>query len=160
MKIKALSAAACLFLSMSSAMASPVELTKGAGGIYTGYFGATHTSGAFTDVYEFSPTLTFGSFDTVLPSIGTSAASNIDFTFADFNGHALTLNSSGPLESAYLGLTSFNGPLTLTVSGLSGATASYSGSLNVVPVPEPESYALMLGGLALLGVVARRRKSV
>ncbi|MES2741037.1 MAG: FxDxF family PEP-CTERM protein [Pseudomonadota bacterium] len=159
MKMKALTAVACLLVSMSSAMATTVDLTKGQDGIYTGYFGATHTSGAFTDVYEFSPFLTYGKFDTILSSIGTSAASNIDFTFADFNGHSLTLNSSGPLETAYLGLTSFNGPLTLTVSGLSGATASYSGSLNVVPVPEPESYALMLGGLALLGVVARRRKS-
>ena len=26
------------------------------------------------------------------------------------------------------------------------------------PIPEPETYAMMLAGLALLGVVARRRK--
>jgi hypothetical protein len=26
-----------------------------------------------------------------------------------------------------------------------------------LPVPEPETYALMLGGLGLLGMVARRR---
>jgi hypothetical protein len=27
----------------------------------------------------------------------------------------------------------------------------------IVPVPEPESYAMLLAGLGLLGVVARRR---
>jgi len=34
---------------------------------------------------------------------------------------------------------------------------SYTGTLNVSPVPEPETYGMMLGGLALLGVVARRK---
>jgi hypothetical protein len=31
-------------------------------------------------------------------------------------------------------------------------------TVNVTPVPEPETYAMMLAGLGLLGVVARRRK--
>lgn len=30
---------------------------------------------------------------------------------------------------------------------------------NVAPIPEPESYVMLLGGLAMLGVVARRRKA-
>jgi hypothetical protein len=33
-------------------------------------------------------------------------------------------------------------------------------SLNVTPVPEPESYAMLLAGLGLLGgIVARRRNN-
>ncbi|MBP1204776.1 hypothetical protein JOD97_002818 [Duganella sp. 1411] len=40
-------------------------------------------------------------------------------------------------------------------TGLSGAT--YGATVSALPVPEPETYAMMLGGLALLGAVARRK---
>jgi hypothetical protein len=30
---------------------------------------------------------------------------------------------------------------------------------NVSPIPEPETYALMLAGLAVVGAAARRRKA-
>jgi hypothetical protein len=39
------------------------------------------------------------------------------------------------------------------------ATNGVAGLDNIQAVPEPESYASLLAGLALLGVVARRRKS-
>jgi hypothetical protein len=43
--------------------------------------------------------------------------------------------------------------------GLSHASV-YTGDAPVPGVPEPETYALMLAGLGVLGFVARRRKSV
>jgi hypothetical protein len=52
--------------------------------------------------------------------------------------------TSGNTKS--LGLTAFN--------GYASVTYTYA-----QPVPEPETYAMLLGGLALMGVVARRRKS-
>ena len=42
------------------------------------------------------------------------------------------------------------------VSGLAGG--SYSGLMNITtPVPEPESYALLMGGLFIVGFVSRKR---
>ena len=54
--------------------------------------------------------------------------------------------------------TNITGPLVLTISGTSAFNGSYAGTLNVSAVPEPETYAMMLGGLGLLGFMARRRK--
>lgn len=39
-----------------------------------------------------------------------------------------------------------------------GLRVEFTGS-TVTPVPEPETYAMMLGGLALVGAIARRRKA-
>ena len=43
----------------------------------------------------------------------------------------------------------------------SGSAGSYSLTLSIdqtAPVPEPETYAMMLAGLGLLGIIGRRRK--
>jgi PEP-CTERM motif len=43
-----------------------------------------------------------------------------------------------------------------TVAGLSGG--SYAGVLNIAnPVPEPETYAMLLAGLSLMGFMSRRK---
>lgn len=43
------------------------------------------------------------------------------------------------------------------ISGLKAGTATGGGGITA-PIPEPETYAMLLAGLGLLGVVARRRK--
>jgi hypothetical protein len=45
-----------------------------------------------------------------------------------------------------------------TVTGSGGG--SYAGTLNLTPIPEAETYAMLLAGLGLMGVVSRRRKIV
>jgi len=49
----------------------------------------------------------------------------------------------------------------LKVSGTAvGATASYGGNIVATPVPEPETYAMLLAGLGVVGFLARRRQNV
>ena len=43
-----------------------------------------------------------------------------------------------------------------TLTGSSGGT--YGGTISAAPIPEPETYAMMLAGLGLMGFVVRRRK--
>ncbi len=63
----------------------------------------------------------------------------------------------------YSALVSFDGNALLTFSA-AGRSDGLGGSLDKVsfisaPVPEPQTYALLLGGLGVLGFVARRRKA-
>jgi hypothetical protein len=56
-----------------------------------------------------------------------------------------------------------NGKYYLNVAGvpdpLDGNGTTFGMHIAVTPVPEPETYALMLGGLALVGFTSRRRKT-
>ena len=56
---------------------------------------------------------------------------------------------------AYNGLTTAAG-YTFDAQ-LEGATPIYGISFAIAPVPEPETYAMMLAGLGLMGTIARRR---
>jgi len=51
------------------------------------------------------------------------------------------------------------GSYFLLVSGITSGTAggAYSGSISVTAVPEPESYAMLLAGLGVMGAIAMRR---
>ena len=51
-------------------------------------------------------------------------------------------------------------PFTLTVNGMTNfAGAGYHGTITVTAVPEPETYAMLLAGLGLMGGIARRRNN-
>lgn len=51
--------------------------------------------------------------------------------------------------------TGLSADFTTTANGYGKVTYTFTAA----PVPEPETYAMLLAGLALVGVVARRRKS-
>lgn len=50
-----------------------------------------------------------------------------------------------------------NGDYSLGVAGTSIGNGTYQVSLLATPVPEPESIAMLLAGLGLMGAIARRR---
>ena len=172
MKLKSLIAAAVLSaasIGSASATAYVVNLVNTAGNLWTGGFNAVPSSlGGFTDTFTFTPNATFGSTAQAFLanlSVTGNDASSINFTSANLNGISLT-GFGGPTVFGYaqgevLAQTSllFNGPLVLTVKGSSNG-GSYGGTfnLNLAPVPEPETYGMLLAGLGILGFLARRRK--
>jgi hypothetical protein len=133
-------------------------------------FSATH-SGAFEDVWTFdlgTASIVAASLTNVEVSFfGSSTGGILDFA-ATLNGTPLLLSSS----------TSFDDPVSVKVqvlagsgsfapgiyelkvsgSGVTGGSASYGGNLVAAPVPEPETYAMMLAGLGAIGFMAARRR--
>jgi hypothetical protein len=51
-----------------------------------------------------------------------------------------------------------NAGLSATNGAVNFVDNSFTSTLVAAPVPEPESYAMMLAGLGLMGTIARRRK--
>ncbi|WP_374278309.1 PEP-CTERM sorting domain-containing protein [Azonexus sp.] len=83
-------------------------------------------------------------------------SSNYKLTFADLSAKydfsTLTLAGQS-FSTASLNGMSNTSPWS-ALSNTSVATVSYS----LAPVPEPESYAMLLAGLGVMGFVARRRQ--
>lgn len=53
------------------------------------------------------------------------------------------------------------GPSYLNITGVTDGSLGgiYNGAIQISPVPEPESFAMLLAGLGLMGAVVRRRSS-
>lgn len=76
------------------------------------------------------------------------------------NGSTLFATFSGNNATTLIGNLAA-GQYHLDISGNFGSTAQmgqYSVALQALPVPEPETYAMLLAGLGLIGFMARRRK--
>lgn len=158
MNIKSLLAAVSMAVAAGAVQANDVTGTPSFSGL-TATFEALHTAGAFTDTFTF---LVSGS-TTASVSIVTIGAgvADIDFTGSTLNGAplVLTTDAGGFVELLYTpSAYAVTGPLTLVITGTSGANASYTGSLNVGAVPEAGTLALMLAGIGAVGWVARRRQ--
>lgn len=166
-------------LAAALALAAATLATPASAQTHLGTLGATDTGfgvaffrlfgwgsplGAFTDYYTFNladsgsaaggtVTFDFGSLDLSLSKItlsgGTLAAPVVDTTPSQFN---------------FTGLGT--GSYQLAVSGRLDpqpgwiGVAQYSGNIHTVasPAPEPETIAMLIAGLGVIGAVARRRR--
>lgn len=135
----------------------------------TGTFGASFLSGnatnTFEDKYLFS-TVGPNFIDTLVGSIAHSALVGLSITAYDLYDSSDLLVATGVMQST--GLVDLwtittggipGGSYYVKVSGtiVSATSASYAGNLNVTPVPEPQTYAMLLAGLGLVAMGARRR---
>jgi len=85
-----------------------------------------------------------------------------DSTFSTFTAGPLGLVPSGNQNYAnYVNFTPFNSGVFISSLVFSSRSNAFEASNFSVtnPVPEPETYALLLAGLAAMGMVVRRRRA-
>ncbi|GGY09096.1 FxDxF family PEP-CTERM protein [Pseudoduganella dura] len=164
MKLQSLILAAILSTSFGSAMAvdytSPTIVLEAGADNWTADFGTSHTIGNFTDTFTFSYSGVSADATGFVRNV-QNKKSNIDFYSATLNGVALDLANGAKYSDIDFADLPVNGTLTLVITGkATGDIASYAGTIDVTSaVPEPTTYGMLLGGLGVVGFLARRRKA-
>lgn len=144
--------------------------------VLTGDFGNAYAAAnlkglTFEDTYNFTLP-SFTNVDAGLQSVSTTIkgvkTAGIQFTSFDlYAGSTLLAKGDvGTFGTLSLGGLSFEGAqsagiYTLKVDGKFTGTSggSYSGNVNISPVPEPETWGMTVSGLAAVAFLARRRKA-
>ena len=138
---------------------------------FTTIFNSFSSGGSFNDCYDFTLNNSAEAFGLTLD--WDAKSSNINIASVSLSGGSLsnTVVDSSPdwftfsnlLAGSYQLIVS--GDVTNRWSGGGGGTAGYvgflatTGSSFAAPVPEPETYALLALGLAVVGWSAKRRQS-
>ena len=156
--LAATAALAALTMTPAANAATTIVLT---GSPLSGSFGNT-VAGSFSDVYEFTlsnPGYASGSV-TSISFAGLGAAGDISFDSISINDtFFFTPMSSGVNEWHLLtpAVLLSGATHTLKLVGTAIGTGSYGGQLNVAAVPEPATWAMMVVGIAAVGMTMRRR---
>ena len=133
---------------------------------------AQFSGSGVTNTYTLDLTGFAGALDlTALLSANLILGSGYNISSATFDGNAFVpvVNVTTPFASAdywtYGPGAVTAAAHTLVVNGVSGNGGSFTGSVGISatptlppPVPEPETYALFLAGLGVLGFLVKRRQ--
>jgi hypothetical protein len=123
--------------------------------------GEAATAGAsLTDTFHFSLDVD-SYFTTALLSSVSGPQGNIDFISVDLDGvffASSIVNGAFSSTAEIIGVFLTAGNHTLNVNYSSTKPkVTYSGNISIAPVPEPASWAMMVAGVAVIGVAMRRR---
>ena len=138
-----------------------------------GAHGPLEVAAAITPVGSFEDSYLF-SLASAASVFSTAVSNNLTNVLGLTGGNVVLFRETGAVDAA-VGSFAFNdvtgsishsfgalagGDYYYLVSGTGTGSAGgfYTLSSTVTPVPEPESYALMLSGLGAIGFVARRRR--
>lgn len=172
MKLKSLLLAAGLACT-AAAQANDYFLNDITGVIPTTVPSFTHGTGSFTDYFFFSLSKT---------SVASGTIANIEVGGWPFGGDVFnikglstylytdtgTVGKTDGTESGFLlGTGDFIHPtgqldagnyfIKITGNAVGGAGGMYVASISAQPVPEPDTYAMMIAGLGLVAGIARRK---
>lgn len=96
------------------------------------------------------------------PGFDVTAVLGFDIAGASTAFAALVLGGSGDAKTGIYSIDLGTGAATLLgaygIGGFSAGASQLQGLTVAAPVPEPETYALMLAGLGALGFMSRRKK--
>lgn len=140
----------------------------GSGLLGDDYFTGSGSAGV---LFSFSAAV-LGALPTSAGLVWTDGGAGASVTFSAFgplgellftatrSGFADNSNNGETAEDRFFGVTNAAGISAIFMSNTGGGMEvdHIQYGLNVAPVPEPETYALFLAGLGVLGLVARRRR--
>lgn len=167
MKLKTVFAAAVLLSTglSTSAFATTIDIgavpVAPANPSYTQF--AHPVAGVFSDELDFSVTAgtlasSANNINVMLHGLDVSDISGLSYSLYKVGSTMLLGTFSGDNSTYYSAITAA-GDYKFVISGDAIGTSggSYGVSLQTSAVPEPETYGMMLGGLALVGAIARRK---
>lgn len=165
MKLKTLAAVAVLALGTSSAYATDIVFDFGAvpSAPDIAYNLFDHPDvGVFTDTATFS----IGAGDLSSSAnplnvmLGGENVSNIDgLEYTIWSGATAMGTFAGNNTTWTQSLAAGDYVVKITGNANGSSGGSYGLAMSLVPIPEPETYAMLLAGLGLIGFAARRRST-
>lgn len=146
-----------------------LELVDDAAAYFGDTFGEGNSGSTFADRFTFTIDSTVGiNLDAIVGSASRAADAGLDITgLSLYDGNDNLLSQGTAIQSGAVDVWTVaggnlsSGDYYLRVNGniVSNDASAFGGAVMLMPVPEPETYGMMLGGLGILGYLARRRQA-